>query len=146
MSKTYGMAGLWAPLAPGLSHWDTTSHTVSESKAKFAFNFYKRELSLLTRELPGLTSGARFLSWLTATSNFLDLGNVDRTSTFCSSLSPSTLTVFSICAVLEAVECQQCALTAGMQWQAWELSQDSGNPHFPPYTSTMKMSAFPVTI
>lgn len=43
--------------------------------------------SLVDERLPGLTSGARFLSQLTATSNFLDRGSADRPSTSGSSLS-----------------------------------------------------------
>lgn len=102
---------------------------------------------LVDKRAAGLTSGARFLSQLTATSNFLDLRSADRTFTSSSSLSRphQQLRVSHLCCP-RGCGCQQCALIAGTHWQTLELSQDSGNPHFSPYTTSMKMSAFPVTI
>lgn len=147
MSKAKGMASLWAHLAPGLSHWATTSHTFSESRQ-----------SLLLISATGSSLVDKRASWADVRGKIpepahshLQLswpGKCWQNFSLLLSVVPlhTNESVFSICAVLEAVKCQWCALKAGMQWRTLELSQNSGNPHFSPYTTSMKMSSFPITI
>lgn len=135
------MAWLWVHVAHA-SHWATTSHPFSESKAELAFNFCNTELSLLTRQLPGLTSGAKSLSQLTVTSNFLDLGSADRPSTFCSSLAHPhrRLHVFRVCCAGGCGRPATCAYSRNTTpWQTLWLPWDYENPRFPSYTTSKRV-------
>lgn len=105
------MAWLWVHVALA-SHWATTSHTFSESKAKFAFNFCNTVQDSCLGWRQGLNPEPAHshlqLAWpgkrWQAIHLLLPTGpiHVDNSR-------------FSKCAVLEAVEGQRRVLTAGTQ-------------------------------